>query len=150
MRPVPIRPRPLQIRCKPVLEGFQPLTRGRQTATVLGLIYVVTGIVGFAVSGFDAFAAPRGDVLMILTVNPLQNLIHLVMGSWLVNAAQQGEDRSRSAGLKAVTFLAVLGAAGLVVGSRAPELNYLNANLAVNLSHLLSAAAAFIALGKRS
>lgn len=129
-----------------MLEGFQPLTRARQTATVLGLIYAVAGTVGFAVSGFDAFAAPRGDLLMIFTVNPLQNLIHLVLGSWLVASAQAGESKARSASFSASIVLALLGLAGLYAGASAPALNILNANMSVNVAHLVSAAGALLAL----
>lgn len=129
-----------------MLEGFQPLTRARQTATVLGLIYAVAGTVGFAVSGFDAFAAPRGDLLMFFTVNPLQNLIHLVLGSWLVAAAQAGEAKARSACVSASVVFALLGLAGIYAGASRPDYNFLNANTSVNVAHLMSAAGALLAL----
>jgi uncharacterized protein DUF4383 len=122
------------------------MTRGRKVATVLGLIYSVIGIVGFAVSGFDAFAAPRGDVLLGFTVNPLQNLIHLAIGWWLVSAAQAGEGEARKAALRAAALILILGVAGIYLDTRAPELNLLNANTTVNIAHLISALAAFLAL----
>lgn len=129
-----------------VPDGLVPMTRGRKVATVLGLIYSVIGIVGFAVSGFDAFAAPRGDVLLGFTVNPLQNLIHLAIGWWLVNAAQVGESEARRASLRAAVLILLLGVAGLYLDTRAPDLNFLNVNTTVNAAHLISALAAFLAL----
>lgn len=120
-----------------MLSGLTPLSRGRQVASVLGLVYTVFGMVGFAVSGFDGFAAPRGDALTIFTVNPLQSLVHLVLGWWLVNAGFAGEAEGRRAAWAAVVVLGLLALAGLLVTN--PELNLLNTNLAVDLAHGISA-----------
>lgn len=122
-----------------MLSGFAPLSRGRQVATVLGLIYTVLGTVGFAVSGFDGFAAPRGDALTIFTVNPLQNLIHLALGWWLVKAGSAGETQGRRAAWAAVVLLGVLGIAGILVFQGNQDLNFLNTNPAVDIAHLVSA-----------
>ncbi len=123
-----------------MLSGLAPLSRGRQVATVLGLIYVVLGTVGFAVSGFDGFAAPQGDALTIFTVNPLQNLIHLALGWWLVSAGFTGEAEGRRAAWIAVAVLGLLGLAGVLVFEDRPELNVIHANQAINLAHLLTSA----------
>jgi hypothetical protein len=122
------------------------MTRQRRVATVLGLIYTVVGIVGFAVSGFDAFAASRGDLLLFFTVNPLQNLIHLALGWWLVNAALDTEQEAGKAAFRAAVLILALGLAGVYLASRLPERNYLNANSAVNVAHLASAGSTFLAL----
>lgn len=129
-----------------MLSGFTPLTRGRQVATALGLVYAILGIVGFAVSGFDGFAATRGDTLTVFEVNPLQNLIHLVLGWWLVRAGFAGESSGRRAAWVAVIVLAALGLAGVMVFGSRPELNVINANQTVNIAHLLSAALAGMSL----
>lgn len=133
-----------------MLSGFAPLTRGRQVAVVLGLVYSVLGVVGFAVSGFDGFAAPRGDTLTIFEVNPLQSLIHLALGWWLVNAGFAGESRGRRASWIAAVVLAGIGVAGILVFAAHPELNPINANRALSVAHLVSAgaAAAGLSLGK--
>lgn len=135
-----------------MLSGFAPLSRGRQVATVLGLVYAILGIVGFAVSGFDGFAAPSGDTLTVFEVNPLQNLIHLALGWWLVNAGFAGDAQGRRAAWAAAAVLLVLGLAGLLVSWTRPEVNVLNTNFAVDIAHLVSAAAAALALsaGRRA
>ncbi|HYO00211.1 MAG TPA: DUF4383 domain-containing protein [Actinomycetota bacterium] len=130
-----------------MLSGFTPLSRGRQVATVLGLVYSVLGTVGFAVSGFDGFAAPRGDTLTIFEVNPLQNLIHLALGWWLVKAGFAGDAQGRRAAWSAVAVLTLLGVAGLTLFRSHPNLNVINANLAVSITQLVSAAAAAASLG---
>lgn len=125
-----------------MLSGFAPLSRGRQAAVVIGLVYCVLGTVGFAVSGFDGFAATRGDTLTIFEVNPLQNLIHLTLGWWLVNAGHAGEARGRRAVWVAGTVLGLLGLAGMLLFGRRPELNVINSNLAVDVVHVLTAVVA--------
>jgi hypothetical protein len=115
-------------------------------ATVLGLGYTVIGVVGFAVSGFDAFAAPRGDLLLFFTVNPLQNLIHLAVGWWLVNAALGGEQEAGRAAFRAALVVLALGLAGVYLAFRQPERNFINGNTAVNVAHLVSAGVTFVAL----
>lgn len=130
-----------------MLSGFAPLTRGRQVAVVFGLTYTILGTVGFAVSGFDGFAAPRGDTLTIFEVNPLQNLIHLSLGWWMVNAGNRGNsDGKRSARVAAGVF-GLMGMAGLLVFDTRPDLNIINSNRAVDIVHLTSFAVIALWLG---
>jgi hypothetical protein len=50
-------------------------------ALAIGIIYVLVGVAGFAVTGFDGFAEPEGDLLFgIFEVNPLHNIVHLLIG----------------------------------------------------------------------
>lgn len=49
---------------------------------VLGAVYLLIGLAGFAVTGFDDFAAPPVDgTLIIFGVNPLHNIVHVVIGA---------------------------------------------------------------------
>jgi hypothetical protein len=50
-------------------------------ALVIGAAYVLAGLAGFAVTGFDGFAAPDGELLLGLEVNPLHNIVHLLIGA---------------------------------------------------------------------
>jgi hypothetical protein len=108
-------------------------------AVVFGLIYTILGTVGFAVSGFDGFAAPRGDTLTIFEVNPLQNLVHLALGWWMVNAGFRGEGPGLRAGWVAAVVLGLLGLAGVTWFRAEPGLNFINSNAAVDIAHLVSA-----------
>lgn len=110
-------------------------------ATVLGLIYAVLGTVGFAVSGFDGFAATRGDTLTIFEVNPLQNLIHLSLGWWLVSSGQRSDERARTAAWAAAAVLGLLGMLALYLFDSRPGMNVINSNRAVDVAHVVSAAA---------
>lgn len=118
-------------------------------ASVLGQFYAIVGVVGFAISGFDGFTEPRGDALIFLTVNPLQNLIHLVVGWWLIRKATGSEPAARRAVVTALVVLTALGFMGLIVVDIRPDLNVINANQAVNYMHLLTAAGSALWLAAR-
>lgn len=50
-------------------------------ALAFGAVYLLVGILGFFYTGFGAFAARTGDRLFgLFEVNPLHNLVHIVVG----------------------------------------------------------------------
>lgn len=54
-------------------------------ATAMGVVFGTLGVLGFVVSGF------LGDgTLVLLPVDPLQNLIHLLLGWYLIHTARTG------------------------------------------------------------
>jgi Domain of unknown function (DUF4383) len=59
-------------------------------ALAFGIIYLVVGIVGFAVTGFDGFASGTQDEeLIIFAVNPLHNIVHIALGAvWIYVAGK--------------------------------------------------------------
>jgi hypothetical protein len=83
---------------------------------------------------------------MGFTMNPLQSLIHLGLGWFLLNAAYAGGRRALLASGQAAPLLAVLGLAGLLLLEGNPQLNLINTNRAMDLLHLASAGAAGLAL----
>jgi hypothetical protein len=111
----------------------------RLLATALGILYVLFGIAGFAVTtdiGF--FAAPGGLLLGIFEVNPLHNVLHVVIGATLLIAGLAGASAARSVNGAVGGVCLVLGIAGLfVVGS---PFNILAINGADNVLHFGSAA----------
>ena len=56
-------------------------TQAQTLAMVIGAVFVLVGIAGFFVTGFDNFAAPSDDTLLIFDVNPLHNIVHLLLGA---------------------------------------------------------------------
>jgi hypothetical protein len=59
-------------------------------ATAAGVVFGTLGVLGFVVSGF------LGDgVLVLLPVDPLQNLIHLLLGWYLIHTARTGSCDTR-------------------------------------------------------
>lgn len=103
-----------------------------------GLVYTLVGLVGFAVTGFDDFAAhDTGEKLLWFELNPLHNIVHLATGLpglflW------RRLDTTRAYGwFLAVAFAAVF-VYGLVIDLD-DNANFLSVNMADNVLHLLSA-----------
>ena len=67
--------------------GLRTWTPAQLFALVFGLVYLAVGVAGFAVTGFSDFAGMHHDKLLIFSVNPAHNVIHLAMGlGWLAAA----------------------------------------------------------------
>jgi hypothetical protein len=56
-------------------------------ALVFGVVYLLVGIAGFFVTGFDDFASQAGEKLLIFEVNPLHNIVHVLIGVVWIGAA---------------------------------------------------------------
>ena len=67
--------------------GLRDWTPAQRFALVFGVVYLAVGVAGFAVTGFSDFAGMHHDKLLIFSVNPAHNVIHLAMGlAWLAAA----------------------------------------------------------------
>lgn len=107
---------------------------GHPLGAAVGAGYLVAGILGFAVAGLDGFAAGDPDRLVIFDLNPLQALLHVVAGGFILKeAASGGAGPLKAAG----ALLALLGAGGLLVPALA---RLLAANAAVSAAHLATGA----------
>jgi fucose 4-O-acetylase-like acetyltransferase len=58
-------------------------------AVVLGLVLATLGLLGFTTTGFTPLLDPEATLLLV-RVDPLQNLVHLVAGIYLARAARAG------------------------------------------------------------
>ena len=112
----------------------------RETAQTLalavGVIYTLVGIAGFFVTGFDGFASNNGESLLGFEVNPLHNIVHLVIGiagivlsRSLTNTMAYGAMLAIGYGLAFVY--------GLVANGK--DWDFLAINSADNILHILSA-----------
>ncbi|MDT0166350.1 DUF4383 domain-containing protein, partial [Actinotalea sp. AC32] len=112
-------------------------TPSRLLATVLGVVYLVVGAVGFAVTGGTGLASTEGATLLVFEVNPLHNVVHLAVGAALLVAARRSAAAARSTCLAVGAVYLLVGVVGLfLVGSPA---NLLALNGADNVLHLASA-----------
>jgi hypothetical protein len=109
----------------------------RLIATVFGAVYLLVGVVGFAVTSGIGFFSTEGANLIIFEVNPLHNVIHLAIGAALLYAGLQNVPAARTinAGVGAVYLL--VGILGLFLLSS--PLNIIALNGADNVLHLASA-----------
>lgn len=107
-------------------------------ALVVGAVYLLIGVVGFFVTGFDGFVEHDESLTLIgFAINPLHNIVHLVIGLlgvilWVTRG-----------GARTFGWLLVVGyGAAFVYGLIAvgdPDINFLNINVADNWLHILSA-----------
>ena len=82
-------------------------TRNQQFAALSAVIYLTAGVLGFFVTGFDDFAADTDEKLIILGLNPLHNVVHLVLGAaWLVAARDAATARMANIALGAGLLVA--------------------------------------------
>ncbi len=110
----------------------------------IGVVYTLVGVAGFAVTGFDGFASPEGELLLgVFEVNPLHNIVHLIIG--LAGIALWNDlGRARTYGwLLAIGYGATF-VYGLVVAGSSGEENVLALNQADNWLHLGSALAGLV------
>ena len=114
-------------------------TPAQMFALVFGVVYLVVGLVGFAVTGFDNFASEvPGEKLLVFAVNPLHNIAHLGVGALLL-VGSSSHEKAKSVNLMVgidYLLLAILGFAGVLVE------DLLNVNQADNFLHIGTAALA--------
>ena len=91
-----------------------PRTGGARTpaqtfALVFGAVYLLIGLVGFAATGFDNFATFSPDELIIFSVNPLHNIVHLAIGAvWIGAASKHATAKSANLAIGVVYLLVAL------------------------------------------
>ena len=58
--------------------------RGKTVPEILslafGAVYLLVGIVGFFVTGFDDFFGHQDETLLIFDINPAHNVVHILIG----------------------------------------------------------------------
>jgi hypothetical protein len=108
----------------------------RLVAGIFGAVYLLVGLLGFAVTGFSDFAGTKGDTLIVFDVNPLHNIVHLAIGALLLFSSKTVATAKGSNTAVGAVYLLV-GILGLfLIGTDA---NILALNGADNVLHFASA-----------
>ena len=112
-------------------------TPGQTFALVFGVVYLIIGVVGFLSTGFENFAADSTDQLIIFGINPLHNIVHILIGAMWVAGARTAASAKQVNMIIGVAYLlvALLGIFGLLD-------SLINNNGADVVLHLVSGAAA--------
>lgn len=109
-------------------------------ALVVGAVFLLIGILGFFVTGFEGFTTYDHDQhLLGFAINPLHNIVHLLIGALGVALWIQPSGARAFGWILAIGY----GAAavyGLIVVDDA-DANLLNINGADNVLHIVSALA---------
>ncbi len=115
-------------------------------ALVFGVVYLLVGIVGFFVTGFDNFAAHgQNEMLLGFMINPLHNIVHIVIGLAGIALSRTLASARTYGWLLTVGYGAAFVYGLFAVGE---SWDFLNLNWADNILHLLTAVVGLvIALG---
>ncbi|KQR86846.1 MULTISPECIES: DUF4383 domain-containing protein [unclassified Microbacterium] len=110
----------------------------RLVATVFGAVYLLVGLLGFAVTGGVGFIATQGGLLLgIFEVNPLHNIAHLLIGGALLVAGLANARAAKGVNTTVGAVYLLLGIVGFfLVGTSA---NILALNVPDHFLHLGSA-----------
>jgi hypothetical protein len=100
---------------RPAATGLRAWTPAQRFAAVFGVVYLLVGLAGFALTGVTDFSEHNHATLLIFAVNPLHNIVHLVLGVvWLAAAARHSTARVADIALGVVLGLVtVLGFVGV-------------------------------------
>jgi len=110
----------------------------RLLGTIFGAVYILVGLIGFAVTGGVGFVATEGGLLLgIFELNPLHNVAHLLIGAALLIGGLTSTVAAKAANTTVGAVYLLLGIIGFfIVGS---ALNILALNTADHFLHLASA-----------
>jgi hypothetical protein len=108
----------------------------QKVALVVGVIFLLVGILGWFVTGGHGFADRDGGSLLGFQVNPLHNIVHLLVGVVLIVGARSGLSAARAANTAVGAVYLVVGIIGLFILDSSA--NILALNGADNGLHLVS------------
>ncbi len=115
----------------------------RLVATIFGAVYILVGLLGFAVTGGVGFLATEGGLLLgIFMVNPLHNIAHLLIGAALLIAGLVSARAAKTVNIVIGATYLLLGIVGFFLVGTALNILALN-----TFDHFLHLASAIVLLG---
>ena len=105
-------------------------------ALAFGAVYLLVGIVGFFVTGFDDFFGHTDETLIVFDINPMHNVVHILIGVAGLALARTLAGARTYGWLLAVGYGAAFIYGVLAVGK---DWDFLNLNWADNILHLVTA-----------
>jgi hypothetical protein len=115
----------------------------RLVATIFGAVYILVGLLGFAVTGGVEFLATEGGLLLgIFMVNPLHNIAHLLIGAALLIAGLASARAAKTVNVIVGAAYLLLGVVGFFLVGTALNILALN-----TFDHFLHLASALVLLG---
>src|SRR6478609_3252948 len=115
----------------------------RLVATIFGAVYLLVGLLGFAVTGGVGFIATKGGLLLgIFEVNPLHNVAHLLIGAALLATGLMSVRAAKATNITVGAVYLLLGIVGFFLVGTALNILALN-----TFDHFLHLASAIVLLG---
>ena len=126
--------------------GSRGMTWPQMVSMVIGAVYALIGVIGFFITGFDNFfGMDHTESLLGFMINPMHNVVHLVIGIAGLALARTLSGARTYGWLLAVGYGAAFVYGLFAVGK---DWDFLNLNWADNWLHLVTALAGLaIALG---
>jgi ABC-type Na+ efflux pump permease subunit len=110
----------------------------RLVAVIFGAVYLLIGLAGFLITANVGFAATEGEHLLgLFMINPLHNIVHIVIGAVLLAAGLKSVRHSKTANATVGGVYLIVGIIGLFILDS--SMNILALNTADNILHFLSA-----------
>lgn len=131
--------------------GNKSLAAG--ASVLIGGAYVGIGIIGFFVTGFGNFLADTPDALLFgASVNPMHNLVHIVVGAFLIAMTRFSSAANEGALMGVGLFYIVAFVIGVVAPDNLTIISMNGAGDGENFVHILTGvtalAAGLISVGK--
>ncbi|UOQ61173.1 DUF4383 domain-containing protein [Leucobacter rhizosphaerae] len=115
----------------------------RIVGVIFGGVYVVVGLLGFAVTGGIGFIARDGHLLLgIFEVNPLHNVVHLAIGAALIIAGLANTRAAKAVNGTVGAVYLLVGIVGFFIADTAANILALN-----TADHILHLGSALVLLG---
>jgi hypothetical protein len=105
-------------------------------ALAFGVVYLLVGIVGFFITGFDNFFGHTDETLIVFDINPAHNVVHILIGLAGIALARTLAGARTYGWLLAVGYGAAFLYGLFAVGQ---DWDFLNLNWADNVLHVLTA-----------
>ncbi|MDQ1709550.1 MAG: hypothetical protein QOG49_935 [Frankiaceae bacterium] len=115
------------------------MSRNRLVAYVLGAVYLLVGIVGFAINRNFGDKNTGDKLLGLFEINGLHNVVHILIGVALLAAARAGYRAARSMNMAVGGVYLLVGILGLFIANDHSAANILSLNGADNVLHIGSA-----------
>lgn len=115
----------------------------RIVAVIFGAVYLLVGLLGFAVTGGVAFIATEGGLLLgVFEVNPLHNVAHLLIGAALLIGGIVSASAAKAVNGTVGAAYLLLGVVGFFIADTGANILALN-----TADHFLHLASAIVLLG---
>jgi hypothetical protein len=114
---------------------------GTAVAAALAAVLVILGLLGFAIGGMHQLFSAEGTELIVIGLNPFQNVIHLTLGVALLHASVRPAPAGRRALVGVGILLTGLAVTGTILVGM-PESNFLAVNTPGTVLHATLALAA--------
>jgi hypothetical protein len=105
---------------------------------IIGIFYVLIGVIGFTITGFGNFVQNTDDALIGFSINPFHNLVHLAIGGFLIIMSLQSTSVAEGACLGVGLFYVVAFVIGVAGESNLTIISMFGRGDLENFNHLVN------------